>query len=92
MQSLSVMFRELRVFADALLDRDLPNLCKPENEEERMSRYPMQDLVKLRAVLEKYQGLGMADKIRGKGGAQDRILQMDKREVAALLTRIKGQI
>ena len=45
------------MFTNALLDRDLPNLCKPENEEESMSWYPMLDLVKLRAELEKYQGL-----------------------------------
>ena len=34
----------------------------------------------------------MADKIKDKGRAQDGILQMDKKKVAAHLTRIKGQI
>jgi hypothetical protein len=33
-----------------------------------MRRYPMLDLCKLKAVLEKYQGIGLADKMKGGGG------------------------
>ena len=52
-------FRELKCFTEALLDRDLITLCSEENADERMLRYPTLDLIKLRAVLEKYQGTFM---------------------------------
>ncbi|GMI04551.1 hypothetical protein TrVE_jg11800 [Triparma verrucosa] len=86
--NLSQCFKELRQFTDALLDRDLGMLCEEENCEERMRRYPMLDLCKLKAVLEKYQGIGLADKMKGGGG----ILKLDKKDVQNIIKKIANQI
>lgn len=68
--------------------RDLGMLCEEENCDERMRRYPMLDLTKLKAVLEKYQGIGLAEKMKGGGG----ILKLDKKDVQNIIKKIANQI
>jgi len=84
---LSLCFNELKCFTDALGDRELVRLCEEANSDERMAKYPMLDLLKLRAVLEKYVGAGMSLL----GGKQEFFL-LEKKHIAKLLNSIKTQI
>jgi hypothetical protein len=86
---LSECFRELKCFTDALLDRELVSLCEESKSDERMSKYPMLDLLKLKAVMEKYVPVGMGEKLLkgGKGG-----LMLEKKDVNKILAAIKNQV
>jgi hypothetical protein len=45
---LSECFRELVCFTDALLDKELVSLCEESRADERMAKYSMLDLIKLK--------------------------------------------
>jgi hypothetical protein len=85
--------RELRCFADAMCDRDLGALFEDDNEDRRMERYPQLDVIKLKAVLEKYEGAGLKGKLKGMAGlgktAPSGGYVMDKSEVKGLLGKMK---
>ena len=87
---LSECFRELKCFTDGLLDKDLVGLCEEGRADERMMRYPVLDLLKLKAVLEKYQGVGMGAKLMG--GSKASFLMLEKKEIGKILSNIKDQI
>jgi len=78
----------------ALLDRDLVMLCEPENEDQRMQRYPLLDLNKLDLCLDKFSFSNtMSSKLNvfSSKGSND-ILMMEKKDVTALKKSIAQQI
>mmetsp|Transcript_9348 Transcript_9348/g.13696 ORF Transcript_9348/g.13696 Transcript_9348/m.13696 type:complete len:1256 (+) Transcript_9348:48-3815(+) len=85
-------FNELKCLATALLDRDLPALLQPENENARRRRYPFLSLDKVGNVLEKYVGSGLGDKLLGSSRKNDEFLMLERKEVSQLVRVIKMQL
>ena len=87
-------FNELKSLAAALLDRDLPMLLLPDNYQARRKRYPFLSLEKVLAILEKYAGTGIGEKLmaRGGGGGNKEFLMLEKKEVIQLMKIVKVQL
>ena len=62
---LSECFKELRNITTAMIDKDLPQLLRPENANERRRRYPLVSMGKLGNILEKYVGTGLVSLDQG---------------------------
>ena len=85
-------FSELKHITDAMLDKDLPMLLLPENENIRRRRYPFLKLDKICNILEKYQCQGLGNKMFGSGGSDVDILMLEKKEVLNLIKVVKKQL
>jgi hypothetical protein len=85
-------FSELKHITDAMLDKDLPMLLLPENENIRRRRYPFLKLDKICNILEKYQCQGLGNKVFGSGSSVSEILMMEKKEVLNLIKVVKRQL
>lgn len=87
-------FNELKSLAAALLDRELPLLLLPENHQARRKKYPFLSLEKVCAVLEKYVGTGIGEKLMARGGsvANREFLMLEKKEVIQLTKIVKMQL
>jgi len=83
-------FAELKCITDAMLDRELPQLLMPTNENARRRKYPFLNLEKVCNVLEKYQGNGF--KLMGSSSKGDSFLMLEKKEIAHLLKLAKSQL
>jgi len=84
-------FAELKCITDALLDRDLPTLLMPENENARRRKYPFLNLEKVCNVLEKYQGTGLGGKLMGSGIRDSSFLMLEKKDLAHLIKLARSQ-
>lgn len=84
-------FTELRCIVDALLDKDLPMLLQPENENKRRRKYPFLNLEKVCNILEKYQGPGMSLGVKLKPEETD-FLILEKKDIPPLLKAAKSQL
>ena len=87
-------FNELKCLAAALLDRDLPMLLLPDNYQARRKKYPFLSLEKVLAMLEKYAGTGIGEKLMARGGsvANKEFLMLEKKEVIQLTKIVKVQL
>jgi len=87
-------FSELKCLAAALLDRDLPVLLLPDNYQARRKKYPFLSLEKVLAVLEKYAGTGIGEKLMARGGSvgNREFLMLEKKEVIQLTKIVKLQL
>jgi hypothetical protein len=85
-------FTELRCIVDALLDKDLPMLLQPENENKRRRKYPFLNLEKMCNILEKYQGPGMSLGSKFKAEEEKDFLVLEKKDIAPLIKIAKLQI
>jgi hypothetical protein len=87
-------FNELKCLAAALLDRDLPLLLLPENQQARRKKYPFLSLEKICSILEKYAGTGIGEKLMARGGsvANKEFLMLEKKEVIQLTKIVKVQL
>ena len=87
-------FNELKCLAAALLDRDLPMLLLPDNYQARRKKYPFLSLEKVLAILEKYAGTGIGEKLMARGGSTGNreFLMLEKKEVIQLTKIVKLQL
>lgn len=85
-------FTEIRCLVDALLDKDLPMLLQPENENKRRRKYPFLNLEKVCNILEKYQGPGMSLGSKFKTEEEKDFLVLEKKDIAPLIKVAKIQI
>uniref|UniRef100_A0A7S2UJB9 Exocyst complex subunit EXOC6/Sec15 C-terminal domain-containing protein n=1 Tax=Attheya septentrionalis TaxID=420275 RepID=A0A7S2UJB9_9STRA len=88
---LSECFNELKGLCTAMLDKDLPLLLLPENENQRRRKYPFLSLDKVYNILEKYVGFGLSDKIMGSQNRND-MLMMERKDVLHLVKVVKMQM
>jgi hypothetical protein len=86
-------FNELKCLTSALLDHELPMLLLPENHNARRMKYPFLSLDKVHAVLEKYVGTGIGEKLmaRGSSVARNDFLMLEKKEVIQLTKIVRLQ-
>jgi hypothetical protein len=86
-------FNELKCLTSALLDHELPMLLLPENHAARRMKYPFLSLDKVHAVLEKYVGTGIGEKLmaRGSSVARNDFLMLEKKEVIQLTKIVRLQ-
>ncbi len=87
-------FNELKCLAAALLDRELPMLLLPDNYQARRKKYPFLSLEKVLAILEKYAGTGIGEKLMARGGGINsrEFLMLEKKEVIQLTKIVKVQL
>jgi len=87
-------FVEVKCLATALLDKDLPMLLLPENNNARRKKYPFLSLDKVHCVLEKYAGTGLGEKLmaRGSGIIRNDFLMLEKKEVIQLIKIVRMQL
>ena len=66
----------------------------PENQQARRKKYPFLSLEKVCAVLEKYVGTGIGEKLMARGGsvAKREFLMLEKKEVIQLTKIVKMQL
>jgi len=88
-------FSELDCLTSAMLDRDLPMLLQPSNQNARRRKYPFLSLDKLGNILEKYVGTGLGSKFLGGGGSLfaqgGEFLMLEKKDVVQLLRVVREQ-
>jgi len=85
-------FNDLRLIVDAMLDRSLPTLLQPENENMRRRKYPLLKIEWVYHILQKYQGAGLGGKLMRAPGKDKEFLMLEKKEVQLLLKTAKSHL